>query len=55
LQLGQKLQQSWKRGETDPLVPHSPTTSISTLQQQSVGTFNFTTVAVFALSPEIPK
>lgn len=51
--LGQKLQQSWKRRDTDPLAVVSPSTEPA-LHVLS-GNSSFTTVAVFALSSNIPK
>jgi len=53
-QLGQKLQQSWKRGDIDSRIAQSPSSPTPPLDQ-SVPTSNFTTVAIFPLTPDIPK
>ncbi len=52
--LGQKLQQSWKRNDADPLGGTLPITTDPALHVLSSNT-SFTTVAVFALSSNIPK
>lgn len=57
--LGQKLQQSWKRPDADTFVAQTPTCGplqVSPLYStQTLSNSNFTTVAIFALAPEIPK